>query len=383
MIKVLSLYADRSGCGDYRVRFPVEAVNKQSDLLNVQAEASESIGADAIFEGPVCRVRRVDVPHGVSVVSFQRPTQAAMVGAIKWLRERRPDVGIVVELDDDLMNVPVAHSGYSNIQPKTSPTENTTWLRYAIANCDVLTVSTPELARRYSGTGRRTFVVRNGVHPSMFDQPARTMTRNSQQRVLNRDRIVGWAGYTGTHCGDLEVTSGALLDVVGDNTSVGRQVTFRNIGPRDGIAEALSIKPEDVEASGWLSPDMYRLALSELDVGIVPLADTAFNRSKSTLKALEMAAAGVPVVASRLPEFEALRRRGMPIWLVKDRRREWVSALTRVLNMDDKALRALAVQHREHVRRYETVDHRAVEWAAAWRTASHIAIARTRSRVAC
>jgi glycosyltransferase involved in cell wall biosynthesis len=373
VIKTLALYADRSGCGDYRVRLPAEAVNKRSAELGVQVETAESLGADAVFEGPICRVRRVDVPAGVSVVSFQRPMKASLVGAMAWLRQCRPDIGLVVELDDDLAGVPVNHVAYSQIMPKTSPTENVAWLHKAIQHCDVLTVSTPELARRYSGTGHRTIVIRNGVHTSMLDQPARTMTRVPAQRELNRERIVGWAGYTGTHAGDLEITSGALADVVGPGGPGSRQVRFRNIGPRDGIAQALNLGFADVEASGWLSTDLYRTALSELDVGIVPLANTRFNRSKSALKAIEMAAAGVPVIASKLPEFEELQRRGMPLWLVKDRRKEWVSALNRMLALDDKALRELAQAHREFVRRYETVDSHAREWADAWTAASRIA----------
>jgi hypothetical protein len=380
VIKVLSLFADHSACGDYRVRFPVEAVNARSHQLGVTAEASASIPADAIFEGSLCRVRRVDVPPGVNVVSFQRPMRAALVGAMHWLRQRRPDIGIVVELDDDLMAVPPGHAGYSSIQPRFNPQENTKWLAMAIAQCDVLTVSTPELAKRYAGTGHQTIVIRHGVHPSMLDQPARTLTRVPAQRELNRDRIVGWAGYTGTHVNDLDVTSGALADVVGPGRTSGRRVTFRNVGPRDGVASALRLDPSHVEASGWLSTDLYRIGLSELDIGIVPLQDTRFNRSKSALKALEMAAAGVPVIASKLPEFQELQRQGMPLWLVKDRRREWSSALQRMIALDDKGLRQLAHAHREFVRKYATVDVHAKEWADAWQTAARMAAVRTTTR---
>jgi glycosyltransferase involved in cell wall biosynthesis len=380
MLNVLALYADRSGCGQYRVMLPAEAVNARSKELDVCVITADHLGADATFDGTSYKIRRVDVPAGVKVVSFQRPLQTAMAGAIAWLRRTRPDLGIVVELDDDLLNVPTTNTAYSQIQPKYSPLENTKWLRDAISNCDVLTVSTAELARRYGGSRHQTFVVRNGVPAAMLDNPARTLTRKKEHEELNADRVIGWAGYVGTHPGDLQVTSNALADIVGVDRTNGRTVSFRNIGPGDGVAAALGLRPSDVEASGWLEPEMYRLALGELDVGIVPLADTSFNRAKSALKALEFAAAGVPVIASKLPEFEELQKSGMPIWLVKDRRREWHGALQRLLALDDDELADLGASHREFVRRNATVAHRVDEWARAWRAAERIGTSRAARR---
>jgi glycosyltransferase involved in cell wall biosynthesis len=369
-VNVLALYADQSGCGDYRVRFPAGAVNADPDL-GVKVRTADHLDADAIYEGPRMRIRRIDLPYGTRVVSFQRPTKGSLVGAMKWLRERRPDVGLVVELDDDLMSLPAQHEAFGQLNPRISPTENTTWLRHALNLADAVTVSTPELAKRYGGN-RPTFVVRNGVPPLMLSQcPSRALSHNGK----DRDRIIGWAGYTGTHPGDLEVTSGAVADVMADRTQ-GREVRFRNIGPRDGLCKALDLPPEmtdQVEASGWLDPTMYRIALASLDIGIVPLQDTAFNRAKSTLKALEFAAAGVPVIASDLPEFAALRDAGLPIQLVKPRRKDWTTALTRILSLSDDALYSVAYAHRQWAREHAVVDERASEWAHAWLYAASVA----------
>lgn len=366
-LKVIALYADNSGCGDYRVRYPADAVNRRPDL-DVSVKTADHLDGEALFTGPKCEVRRVDVPVGVKVISFQRPMKQLLVKTIQWLKENRPDVGVVVELDDDLVNTPTSNIAYYNINPKTNPTENTHWLRQAIALCDVLTVSTPELARRYGGGSHQTFIIRNGVPAFMLDNWSSSVSRKATPREYNRERVVGWAGYHATHVGDLEVTSGALTDVIdGDRTR------FRNVGPREGVAGALGLPNQYVEASGFLPGDMYRVGLGELDIGIIPLADTKFNHAKSALKALEMAAAGVPMIASKLPEFELLRRQGMPIWLVKDRRREWSGALRRLLALDGNALRELALSHREFIRRCGTVDHRAEEWVGAWQMAYRMA----------
>lgn len=370
-VNVLALYADRSGCGDYRVRLPAKAVNERFDQFDVRVEVSDHFDGDAVLTPDGIRIRRIDIPDGVDVVSIQRPLKAQLAGAVMWLRNHRPDLGIAVDLDDDLANVPVSNSAYLGVHPKTSPEENYRWLRQGIALADVFTCSTPEIARIYGYDQSRTFVIRNAVPSAMLEHPSRAMSRT--KKFPDDDRVVGWAGSVATHVGDLETTSGALGDVVGADVTDGRRVSFRNIGPPEGLAQALGLQERDVEASGWLTPDMYRVALGEIDVGIVPLADTRFNRAKSYLKAIEFAAAGVPVIASKTPEHEFLRDQGMPLWLVKPRRREWVRALRAILSYDNEELHEVAAQHRENVRRHHTIESRAEQWAYAWRQAAKIA----------
>jgi glycosyltransferase involved in cell wall biosynthesis len=370
MISVLALYADSTGCGQYRVRFPAQAVNDQPDLQTI-VRTADHLDADATYDGPKVRIRRVDVPPGTQVVSFQRPMRGSLVGAMMWLRERRPDLGLVVELDDDLMQLPANHEAFGSLNPRTSPSENTAWLRKALQLADVVTVSTPELAKRYGGS-RPAFVVRNGVPASMLNQyKSRALTTDSKER----ERVLGWDGYTGTHPGDLEITSGALNDVM-ERKPNGRTIRFRNIGPSEGLIKALDLRPEFhdlVEASGWLEPELYRVGLASLDVGIVPLQDTAFNHAKSALKALEFAAAGVPVIASDLPEFRKLQDDGLPLWLVGPRRKDWLQALSRFAGTSDEQLRQIATAHRAWVRSYGTVDAQAGEWVHAWRYAASVA----------
>jgi len=372
VINVVALYADKAGCGDYRVQFPAAAVNARSEELGVHVTTADHLAADATVQDGRYTVRRVDLPAGTDVVVFQRPLSSSMAGAMMWLRKVRHEVGIVVDLDDDLAAVPTSNSAFHGVHPKSSPEANYQWLRKSIAMSDVLTVSTPELAMRYRSGSGTTRVVRNGVPTLMLDQPSRPLAEN-RARHDGADRVIGWAGYVGTHGGDLESTCGALGEIVGVDHTEGRRVSFRNVGPPDGLSEALGLRLCDIEATGWVDPKLYRVALGEADVGIVPLATTRFNRSKSALKALEFAAAGVPVVASYTPEHIEMRAQGMPLFLVKDKRRHWTRALRSILDFDDDELRNLAFAHREFVRNKCTVELRATEWASAWRTAASLA----------
>lgn len=371
-LRVLATYADHGGCGEYRVKLPATVVNANNDL-DIHVEVADHFDCEAFFKDNCYHIRYVSLPRGTEVVSVQRPTHAAMAGALQWLHTQRPDVGLVVELDDDLLNVPTSNVAHAGLQRRNNVLENTEWLRRSLRMADVITVSTPGLARVYGGHVP-TFTVRNGVPAWMLDVPSRTITRERRTATRHSDRTIGWSGYVGTHGGDLDVTSGALAQVIG--TFDRRTVSFRTVGPREGVAAALGLADDQVEASGWLSVDMYRVALAEFDIGIVPLQDNRFNRCKSTLKALEMSALGVPVVASALPEFQELQKSGLPIWLARDRLRHWLGALNQPLKMSDGELQEIAQSCREFVRRYATAEVRAPEWAVAWRTAAQIAHSR-------
>lgn len=345
MINVLSLYSDKSTLGDYRVRLPAQAVTNKRLETGVHVEASNKLDV-SVSNG---KILRVGVPGGVKVISFQRPARQGVSEVIAWLRENRPDVAVVVDIDDQLPPLPTDEH-----------------LRRSIALADVLTTSTEALAHRYGYDPSRTFVIRNAMPADVLTNPSSALSRKRSKNDLNKDRTIGWAGNALAQAADLAVTKGALASVVGVSRRDGREVTFRSIGPREGLSDALSVPESHLEVSGVPLPtNLHRIALGEIDIGIVP---TVNPEAGSTL-ALEFAAAGVVVIASDTPEHRELAEQGMPITLVGPRKREWTKALKAMLALDDKGLKDLANAHRANVRQYHTADRRAFEWAGAFRTA--------------
>lgn len=355
MTHVLALATLQNRHTDYRVTMPVRAVSQRSAELGVNVDIIDAIGADLIpslVSATLPRVNHIHLPSGIDVLVLPQPLNAFTISAIVWLRTNMPKLGIVID---------VTH------QPQDTELERLT--RRAAALADVVTCATPVLTNTYTYDERRTFMIRDAMPAAMLTNPARALSRKAQHAELNKDRIVGWCGDATQHVSDLDVMQGALQEVVGADRTDGRRVRLRAIGPRNGLVEALALDPRDVETSGWLSPPLHRVALGELDIGLVPCAD----RARSSVRVLEYAAAGVPVIASKTPEHEELQRSGMPLWLVRGKRREWVRALRSVLDLDDGELRDLANAHRENVRQQHTVEKRAVEWAHAWRMAARVA----------
>jgi glycosyltransferase involved in cell wall biosynthesis len=103
-----------------------------------------------------------------------------------------------------------------------------------------------------------------------------------------------------------------------------------------------------------------------MDVAIVPLEDSNFNRGKSSLKALEFSAMGVPVVATPTPANRLLAK-DLPIILASTPD-EWAHHVTRLLNDPTERAERSALA-REVVREKWTVEGNAELWANAWERA--------------
>lgn len=330
---------DNQGVGNYRINFP--------------AAAAAQAGVDIEYPTPGKRLleRRLKVPGngrtatmqfmpGVDldcdVLVIQRPSNQVLVDLIPMFQ--RKGIAIVVDIDDDLAAV---HHGNA-----AKGAEDPRQILRACAIADMVTVSTPPLAARYGAHGRVT-VLPNRVPERLLD-----LSRDSDGRT------VGWAGWVGVHPEDLQVTQGGVAQAIKDTGA-----RYLQIGPVDGVRAALGLD-EEPDATGGLPLDDYHEALGRLDVGITPLQDSAFNRAKSWLKALELTARGVAVVMSPRPEYSALHGEGVGL-VAKDRGRSWRSQV-RVLLEDHELRREVACQGREIVRESHTYERAGHLWAEAW-----------------
>jgi glycosyltransferase involved in cell wall biosynthesis len=217
----------------------------------------------------------------------------------------------------------------------------------ACAEADLVTVTTEALARRYGPHGRVAII------PNYFPESWLSIEKERDGNV------VGWTGTIGTHHGDLPMTHGGVASAISETGA-----TFRVIGNSAFIKRDLGLdeEPDHVEWQDW---ETYPHEVARLDVGIAPLADTAFNRAKSGLKPLEYAALGVPSVVSPLPSYVTLAAEGIGI-LAKDRSRDWRREVKRFLQ-DDHYREEMGALAREVATDY-TIEANAWRFEEAWST---------------
>jgi teichuronic acid biosynthesis glycosyltransferase TuaH len=174
------------------------------------------------------------------------------------------------------------------------------WLRRReqeqLRQADLAIAVSEELARSWRTQGARVDVVENGCDVELF---AGTDGAVLPTDVVLTPPIAGFIGHLSNRI-DL-----ALLEAVADD---GHSVLL--VGPRqstfapDRIAGLLA-RP-NVQ---WTGPRPFEALpgyLRLMDVGLVPYADTAFNRASFPLKTLEYLAAGRPAVVTGLPAMHRL-----------------------------------------------------------------------------
>jgi len=109
-----------------------------------------------------------------------------------------------------------------------------------------------------------------------------------------------------------------------------------------------------------VSYDKFRkkLAKLNLDIGICPLRDSAFNRAKSCLKFYEYAAVGTATLASKVIPYQTEMEDDD---LVKNRHSKWKSKLERLI-VDDEYRQARCHAQEEWVRSFRNIDNMKFYW---------------------
>lgn len=313
---------DDGGCGFYRMREPARVLAEQGHDVHVCREPA--------------------VPEGTDVCVLQRPLRREFTEqAIPELHKL--GVAVVVEIDDDFDAIQHRNVSWKRVHPSASADRNTHWLGRACAAADLITCTTPALARRYGA--HKAVVLPNYVPAWYLDLP----------REKHHVPRVGWAGWSGTHPDDLEVTGRAVAEA-----QQREQFEFVAIGGSDTLAK-LGIEGTYVP---WADLEDYPALLATLDVGLVPLADNAFNRAKSALKLMEYAAVGATPVVSCTPDNLRMAERLRPSVLLASRPRDWVRAIRLAVNRPV----GIAEQAREAMREH-TYEANAWRWLDAWNLA--------------
>lgn len=349
MLRVKMFPNDPSGCGHYRMRWPSEAANDAGLVDSIIIYEEENAEHD--FE--ILRVTKMGsnqraVAHvsdpECDVVVFQRPMDRDIVEAIPHLK--RYGTAVVIELDDLFHHLHPKHPSAHVRRPHLSPEMHVGWLERAMSMADLITVSTPALAKFYGKYGP-TRVVRNYINEAVVKRkpPPRS------KRVT-----FGWTGVVSTHCGDLTTIGSALPRVMQDTSS-----EFFCIGDKQAPG-ALGLDPEHATVTNWLPIKQYQLAIDAISIGMVPLGLTPFNEAKSYIKGLEFAARGVPFVASPTSEYRYLS--GLGAGDLARTPNKWQATLTRLACDPDyraeRAAQALAAAQRL------TLEEHVHEWGQAW-----------------
>ncbi len=226
---------------------------------------------------------------GIDMMVMQRADQAETIALSLAIREQS-NCPIVFEIDDNIYDVSTSSPSYRYWYPGSPLFEIA---ELFMSNVDALTVSTPELVDAYKHLNPNIYVLPNCQDPDDWE---------GIERPTPEDKLViGWAG-SNTHYDDLHMIRRVIKKILRNNPNV----VFRVIGSLPDFLEGVpgvEFRRDVVGVRKWPA----KLAELNFDIGLAPVVDRPFNRSKSNIKWQEYAMLGIPTVASNIGAYKEIQ----------------------------------------------------------------------------
>jgi len=208
---------------------------------------------------------------------------------------------------------------------------------------DMVTTSTEPLAAkvREFNPGARVLVVPNIVPPSILSVQSGFETHLRTRSAMT----IGYFAGTKSHDRDFPVVEAALHRVLLENSNLSLLVVGPVVVPR-AIASLPNVSTAPV-VNYLRLPSLMAMCSTV----IAPLEMSAFNACKSRVKFLEAALSGCRLVASPIPDMQAI---GSHHLTLANNRDEWYEALSAV--PDESKRRELAIRNLDFLQENMKID---------------------------
>ncbi len=225
-----------------------------------------------------------DLAKNSDMIIMQYVSTPMGIALVQGMRDLKPTY---MEVDDYFSGVPSYSCAYESNQPGD---RQDYWATVQMKESTGLVCSTTYLAdhgRKYNNNVK---VISNCIDFNLWD-------RNEPRPKNDRVRI-GWIG-SDTHIGDLKIVKDVLYEVLEkhENAEVMMRIPTSMEWPKH---------ERFIPINAWVTIDKYPELVKSFnfDIGIAPLRDNYFNRSKSNLRMLEYSACKIPTVASNVEPFK-------------------------------------------------------------------------------
>ena len=323
---VLAHPADETGCGQYRIIQPFNAL-RSAGLI------------DGALSRGLMHVTDLE-RYAPDVVVLQRQISSERLEAMRRMRDFSGAFK-VYELDDYLPNLPL-----KSVHRSHMPKDIVKSLRRGLSYVDRFVVSTEAIAEAFGDFHPDIQVRHNTLDPRFWG-----MALPKSERGTAAKPRVGWAGGA-SHTGDLEMIEDVIKALAGEVEWV-----FFGMCPD-------RLRPYIHEYHPGLPIAQYPAALARLnlDLALAPVEQNLFNECKSNLRLLEYGACGYPVICSDVRCYGG----DLPVTRVKNRYRDWVDAIRMHLS-DPDASSAMGNALRERVKSQWMLDGPNLErWREVW-----------------
>ena len=355
-MNILYYISGYDGCGYYRLNLPARFLNKVPD---VHAKISNKYSISEI--------------SWADIIVLQKQTN---LDAMPFLNKAK-ELGkkIVHECDDDYFNIEPWNPAYKFYHGKEQD------LISFYKKSDLITVTTPHLADVIFPHNPNVAVLPNSLDISYLDtlrnlnedqKYENTFYMDVEKEQISRDKIfenrenkifIGWGGSP-THSRDLDQATPALIKICKENPNI---ILFMMGCSTSALLD--NIPKNQMILVGPVPVFLYHKVLASLnwDIGICPIVDNTFNRSKSNLKFLEHSVNGYASICSDVENYSKTVIHGETGLLTKNTDQDWYSNLK--ILVEDKTLRnRISEQGQQFVKKEFDIANNYVLWLNAYKS---------------
>jgi UDP-glucuronate decarboxylase len=159
--------------------------------------------------------------------------------------------------------------------------------------------------------------------------------KQKQSISKSKNIVIGWCGDGEQHLMHLKL----LIKPLNELGRKYKNVSFKLIGAKGSkkIQKLFSqVTTMPVDLVDWIPPQRVMKTVTELDIGVMPLIDDNWSKSKSPTKIFEYMSLGVAAVGSRVGEIRYVIRDGYNGFTAKNEK-EWVQKISKLI--EDPKLR--------------------------------------------
>lgn len=333
MLSPMKLVAvhDGGGCGWYRLVVPFTELGRHGFDVTIASNQDERY-KDFDFSA-------YDIVAGQRFDNFD--------GMAGWRRLRTSSNRLVYDNDDDVFSITPdnreAYEAYTRLELRAA-------VQGFLTYSDLVTVTNETLA----GVFEEYAYQRPAVLPNFIPEWVLGLGRTMHGGIR-----IGYMGGA-SHSRDIEQATNAVRRAVLED----KRASLHLVG--SDYRSFFRLPPNRMSLTNWVNvndhPEAFYRNL-DFDIGIAPLKDTRFSRSKSYVKALEYNARGIPVIASDVGPYKSYIRHGENGFLVKQPH-EWSKYLHLLVN--DSDLRADMSAKSKAVASEYTIENNWRMWAHAY-----------------
>ncbi len=286
---------------------------------------------DPLPDCDVCIVQRIALPT---------------VDAVDALLRRLAETGaaLVADVDDAFTLIGPDHPEHDLYGPLNAALDR------LVAAAAETWFSTAELAEAYAPLAPRSVIVANAIDPRLWRD-----WRQMRPRPFSGPKIHMLYMGTHTHGADFALIRPALDQLHAERGDM-FDVTLIGIDPNIAPAPWLHRLAPPAEAVSYPRFVRWLRDQGPFDLGLAPLADTAFNRCKSDIKALDYAALGILPLLSDGPAYRADPELGRHVRFAEAD--GWLDAL-RAIADDGDGSAGMALAAEAHIWEHRSVSAKA------------------------